>query len=512
VQTYDQNSENPDDILVENFATNDVLPGTYHLYARYASSDQSNPCGGTLYKDLGNYTFTAGQTTYVGLYPVYMPDVKLNINGETSTIVIRNNSNTDTAQVTTTFFLPSGWIGDGMQRSDSIPPRGTITFNPPTGYTYGSAMVVASQAVAVVVENIYDDGTRYLAAAYPGESQPATTVSVPYVVRNWLTLTSWRQTTDLLIQNTGSQQATVTITFYDSWDTYSGSYSVTRSISPKGQAIVYGTEMPVWESGWNSSLASARLTSDQPLAVVSTTRTGVSDSSGNIVTPYLAGSYRAFMAGSSKVYLPVAAREYYGYDSGLQVQNLSSGSTTFQIKYYQAGTSQPILTIPWTFSGYVAKNFWRPTGLPANYLGGAVVEVTAGGPVAAMGQYDRFSSSVSRYGISQYEALIAATQSSAMPHVWRSSPWNYTGIQAQNMGSSTANLTVNFYEASGGSAGSATKTNIPADGWVNFWSEIPAINGSAVGANSPFALQVNFDRLDVPFGAKDGMMGYSAVK
>jgi len=33
-----------------------------------------------------------------------------------------------------------------------------------------------------------------------------------------------------------------------------------------------------------------------------------------------------------------------------------------------------------------------------------------------------------------------------------------------------------------------------------------------VGANSPFALQVNFDRLDVPFGAKDGMMGYSAVK
>ena len=69
-ETYNADTENPDDILVENFATTDVTPGTYHLYARYPD--------GTLYEDLGNHTFVAGQTTFVGLYPSYLPAIQDN--------------------------------------------------------------------------------------------------------------------------------------------------------------------------------------------------------------------------------------------------------------------------------------------------------------------------------------------------------------------------------------------------------------------------------------------------
>lgn len=109
-RTYAHAWANPDDILVENWGTTDVLPGTYHLYARYPN--------GTLYRDLGNHTVRAGETTYVGLYPIYLPGVR-NSGGWTSSITVRNNSATDTAQVNTTFSTNT----DGELVSEPITSR-----------------------------------------------------------------------------------------------------------------------------------------------------------------------------------------------------------------------------------------------------------------------------------------------------------------------------------------------------------------------------------------------------
>ncbi len=75
IRTYSFDWANPDDLLGENFGTTDVSPGTYHLYAyEYALN---TPCGQTqLYRDLGSYTFTANRTTYIGLYPSWLPALK----------------------------------------------------------------------------------------------------------------------------------------------------------------------------------------------------------------------------------------------------------------------------------------------------------------------------------------------------------------------------------------------------------------------------------------------------
>jgi len=53
--SYPGDWDNPDDILVENWGTTDVYPGTYHLEAKYTN--------GTLYEDLGWHTVEAGKTT-----------------------------------------------------------------------------------------------------------------------------------------------------------------------------------------------------------------------------------------------------------------------------------------------------------------------------------------------------------------------------------------------------------------------------------------------------------------
>ena len=338
------------------------------------------------------------------------------------------------------------------------------------------------------------------------------------MVENWLTgHSSWRQTTDLIIQNTGTQQASVTVTFYDSWGGYSGSHQETRTIPANGQETILGTELPNWESAWQASLASAVIESDQPVAVIAETKTGVASGGGTIPYPRLLGSYRAFTSGADEVYMPVAAREYYNYDSSLQVQNARNSTTTFRIKYYRLGESSPVLTLNnLTVGAYRAMNFWHPTGLPVDFLGSAVVEVISGGPVVAMAQYDLFDTAQSRYGVNQYEGVTAGTRSEFLPHVQGSSPWDWTGIPAQNMGDSTTAVTLRFYQESGAQYGDPeTKTNVYPESAVLYWSEIPAISGSAVTSSSPvepIALMVNFDRSSGTWTNRDRMMGYGAVR
>ncbi len=138
-RTYNNAALKPDDILVENWGTTDVTPGTYTI----TLSNGSN---------MGRHTVQAGQITYVGLYPVWLPKVRGNYNDWNSTVVVRNNSSTFTAQVNTTFFKANGEVQ--QQRTDYIAPN-TVTYlpapTPPEGF-YGSAVAVSSEDVAVVLE------------------------------------------------------------------------------------------------------------------------------------------------------------------------------------------------------------------------------------------------------------------------------------------------------------------------------------------------------------------------
>jgi len=72
-RTYSYSWANPDDYYLENFGTVDINPGIYHLYA-YEYQIPDDVCGATpLIKDIGWYTFSQNMTTFVGLYPVYIP-------------------------------------------------------------------------------------------------------------------------------------------------------------------------------------------------------------------------------------------------------------------------------------------------------------------------------------------------------------------------------------------------------------------------------------------------------
>jgi hypothetical protein len=208
-RTYAYTWANPDDILVENWGTTDILPDTYHLTVR-------NESGTTTYEDLGWHTVEAGKTTYVGLYPVYLPDIMENYYNWSSSIRIRNNSDSKTAQVNTTFFRYDGaWVHG--QKTDYILPRGTVEVDFPGScyYCRGSTMVVASEDVSVVVKNDGPDGvTSYTGIGVQGGStgwdEPGQTVYVPASLRNYY---GWDSV--FYIQNAGSGDTSGSITFYN---------------------------------------------------------------------------------------------------------------------------------------------------------------------------------------------------------------------------------------------------------------------------------------------------------
>lgn len=171
-RTYTYTWTNPDDVLVENWGTTDVLPNTYYLTVK-------NKSGSYTYEDLGWYTVEAGKTTYVGLYPVYLPDVMENYYGWNSSIVVRNNSTSKTAQGNTTFFRhDDAWVY--TQKTDYIAPRGSVVVDFPGTcyYCRGSAVVVPSEESPVVVEK----SSSITNTSYAGNPAPAASAYLPTLV------------------------------------------------------------------------------------------------------------------------------------------------------------------------------------------------------------------------------------------------------------------------------------------------------------------------------------------
>jgi murein DD-endopeptidase MepM/ murein hydrolase activator NlpD len=245
-QTYITTALKPDDILVENWGTTDVTPGTYTI----TLSNGSN---------MGRHTVQAGQITYVGLYPVWLPEVRNNNNnnGWISTITVRNNSSTFRAQVNTTFFNTNGTVQS--QRTDYVSAKAIANLSVPANWL-GSALVVSSEDISVIVRDQKgDELSEYngilASGGSPGWEQVGSTVYTP-IIKNGYGGRSSR----LLIANAGTAGTTVTAQFYNASGGLAGSAPLYLPVNGSGR---------IDGSNCTTNLCSAKVWSDngQPLAV-----------------------------------------------------------------------------------------------------------------------------------------------------------------------------------------------------------------------------------------------------
>jgi hypothetical protein len=459
-QTYSYDWTNPDDYYVENFATTDIAPGNYCLEAN-----------GSIYANLGCHDFVAGRTTYVGLYPAYLPDLRNEQNGWISHITIVNNSGTSYAQVVTTYFFS---VGDpAAQRVDNIAPHAGITFDTPYN---GAALIVGSQDLSVVVVHERSN-PYYVTDTYAGVTSPATDVLVPLVHR---ANSGWNS--DLFIQNTGNAHTLVSLEFLPR----TGSYCNPCALNNFVLVGSHGREQVSIGGLTNLSypfVGSVRVTADQPLAIASTQFNGNSQlmDTNNSQPP------------ATEVYAPLIQNNNSGWLSGVTLSKIWPYGI-FNLYYYRHN------------DGYLC--YWQTGQTATPYVAYAAIPTpipSGPNPCSSKTPSGIFQTGSAMVGnVNQLQGTTNATTYAAIssrgttvivPKFRRDAGW-MDGFVIANPGSATANIEVRLYPANGSNPITLPGVSpLYAKRSVTIFSQgtIPLyFNGSAVvTSDQPIAVSAN---------------------
>jgi hypothetical protein len=273
-------------------------------------------------------------------------------------------------------------------------------------------------------------------------------------------------TTFLGLQNRGTSLASVQVSFFDQSGTQVGSR--TLSLSANGSISLDPRTIPALAPGF---IGSAVAESDQPIAAsVNEVREGTD-----------ALAYSGFAGGSERVYVPLLFKAYNGWDTGLQVQNLSSSPTTVQVTYRRANGPGG----PWVESGVVQPRssitFFQPANaeLPTSFVGSAVVDGGAGASlVAVVNEVNGDGSGTS------YEAADAGRDTVFAPLLFKNANGWSTGVQIQNVGTAETDV-VATYRASDGSGPWTEQLKIaPGDSGTFYQPALADLPDGLVGAGT----------------------------
>lgn len=261
------------------------------------------------------------------------------------------------------------------------------------------------------------------------------------------------------LQNLSASQAAIVVDFYLQDGTQPANSSVSDTI-PANSSKTYFPLSTV-PDGFNGS---AVVSSDQQLASI----TNVLGNGGQ-----RGDSYAGFSAGATTVNVPLVFKSYYNNDSWFNVQNVGSADASVTVHYIGTSGSNPVDVTegPVTVKANASHTFDQNanTNLPANFVGAASVSSTQA--VAAV------VSEIGAKNMLMYTGFIDNSQNPVMPLVMANNYNNSTGIQIQNTGNASTDVTVSYTPAGSGTACTEQHT-IAAGKSVTFGFPMPAACGS----------------------------------
>jgi hypothetical protein len=237
------------------------------------------------------------------------------------------------------------------------------------------------------------------------------------------------------VQNlSSSSAATISISFY-ALENGTAALTVNDTITAGGS----NTYFPLDGSGSNPELpagfsGSAVISSDQPVAAIANLL-GDGFNSG--------ASYGSFSGGSESVSLPLIAKGQVGiYDTFFNVQNVGSGSASVTVTY--AGTAcTDTATIP---AGAAAKfDQAADTCLAAGHVGAATIAAGAGQEIVAT----VVETTRNNTGLFAYNGFTGSSTEVVIPLVQFNNGGFHSGVQIQNVGDASTDITVTFTPAGG---------------------------------------------------------------
>ena len=395
----------PDDILMENWATTDVTPGYYHITLNNGS-------------DMGWHTVEAGQVTYVGLYPVWLPNIYGSYNNFTSQIAAVNNSSSYTAKIYLTFFNIDGSVNSQFNYQAS--PKARAVFTTPMSNFYGSASLVSSEDLSVAVFNYnstltelnsYSGVTPKNGSGFPGWEIADKTLYAPSIKRNY-----YGRSSTINVFNSGLAPTTIHVDYYES-----GGYSRNGGdyvVQPYAWATIFPSGIGAGGCGIDNTICSAVITANPPLPQALVVREYSATSSLETST------HNTFNAGATTIYFPNVKYNYYNMTSGLVIQNIGNAVSHIELSIYNTDGSENNCHYTFLYvqpyASVVTPEF---TCLGNNFVGTA--RATASQPLAGVG-YERSNSGQSRK--KTYSAVISSSLHALGPIVFGDSTTMWSGI------------------------------------------------------------------------------------
>ena len=280
------------------------------------------------------------------------------------------------------------------------------------------SVVIASTAQVVGIANLVGQGSVNFNGSYSGFSAGATTFYLPSAVYNyygWYSLIS--------VQNVGAAPADVTLTINCTNGT-TGTLSVQNIPLFSSHHFDLETTTPTGFPSGASCNGSAKITSDQPVVAVDNQ---TAPANGNTQ------SFSGVMSGSSKLYSPALYKNYYGWNSSLNIRKLGTGNTTVTVTYSDSGTSTCNLT-----DAQPGCLLYIPSEHGANgYFGATIQESGSTGLVAVVNAANGAQAQT-------YNGIGTGTGTVGIPSVMKAYyGWN-TSFTCQNIGSVSTSLNVKY--------------------------------------------------------------------
>lgn len=246
-------------------------------------------------------------------------------------------------------------------------------------------------------------------------------------------------TTGIQVQNLSTATANITITFYDS-ATGSTAGTTSDTVAASGSKTYF--PLTGVSAGFNGS---AVISSDQPVAAIMNLL-------GN--NGAYGGSANGLTAGSQNVGLPLIMRNNSGFTTWFNVQNAGTADATITITY-KPGSSGTAHTESATIKPGAAKTFDQSltTQLGAKFVGSA--SITSNQPVVAV--VNQVGTGTSKTLLT-YDGFGSGSAEVILPLVMANNSGFFTGIGIQNIGSTSAAVTIDYGPNTAGSFNPANDT------------------------------------------------------
>lgn len=335
--------------------------------------------------------------------------------------------------------------------------------------------VISCDREVAAVSNLSDPSSS---ASYSGVrgSEVADTLYAPGIYNNYYGVYS-----NVVVQNTTSSPITIRVRLYKPGQ--SSPFKTQKATDVPAYASATFDQTSLTQTG----LFSAKIEATGEVAAV----VNLWNNAGQLY------SYNPFAAGSTAAYAPVLMKGYYGCDTALTVQNLSTGSTKVTVLY--SNNSQTKKTI----AGSSSALFYTPSE-PASSLGSAKITTNNGAEIVAL-----VNESCSNDNAATYSGFSEGSKTVNAPIVLKDYVGFSTSITCQNVGTKTTTIKVTY--SNGVKEQQSAGKNKTALFYQPNVSGLPSgFNGSAViTAGQPIVCVVN--EAGSSASAVDQLLAYNAI-